>query len=412
MRQLYIMFCFSDTFGGGQSYVNTKVKWLEKRNWDVIIFSAVEDFSNKLESPWDALRKYRCYRSEMFNHSPEYCGKRLTNRTLDWMQNAIGTSYGKVVIESHTDFFAEWGELLAKRIRAKHICYLLDEKLELYGAKEFLYYKYLRGEVAGIAPSSLKRLFDGYIEISEDKKYVLRASHEESVKEVENEQLNKLEKEDYTVAYMGRSKQYCANIVQGIKSFAQRHNDKTIQFVIMGKINDLSVLQNINNIRVVELGFLNPIPKAFFTKVDAAIAGAGCATIAANNGAYTIVADAASCLASGVLGYTVQTTLFSERQGTPFEDELENVLVRKLYDKQVCQFHVMSEVDKSFQKHFDFINASAKQLDYFDFDVNPQNNIPLRGKRDIYNRFRYIVLPDITWECMKKQRKWQCNERK
>lgn len=30
MRQLYIMFCFSDTFGGGQSYVNTKVKWLEK----------------------------------------------------------------------------------------------------------------------------------------------------------------------------------------------------------------------------------------------------------------------------------------------------------------------------------------------------------------------------------------------
>lgn len=65
---------------------------------------------------------------------------------------------------------------------------------------------------------------------------------------------------------MGRSKQYCANIVQGIKSFAQRHNDKTIQFVIMGKINDLSVLQNINNIRVVELGFLNPIPKAFLQK--------------------------------------------------------------------------------------------------------------------------------------------------
>lgn len=405
MKRLYIMFCFSDTFGGGQNYVNSKVKWLEKQNWDVLIFSAVEDFSNKLVSPWDALRKFRCYRSELFNHSPEYCGKRLTKLALNWMQESIGYDYESIIIESHTDFFAEWGELLAKKIHAKHICYLLDERLELYSAKQFLYYKFLRREVAGIASSSMKRLFDGYKDISTSEEYVLRASHDESVQDIENKEIQCLPKADYTIAYMGRDKQYCNNIVLGVAEFVKRHKENSVIFMIMGQISNLNALRNLNNVTVIELGFLNPIPRKFFDKVDVIIAGAGCATISAHNGTYTIVADAASCLSSGVLGYTVQTTLFSDGEKQTFDIELENVLVKHLYDDWVSNFGNSPSLDDSFQKHFAFIDASAQSKEYFNFKKYPQRNYKIKGKRDLYNRVRYALFPDVVWKIIKKQRR-------
>ena len=161
MQKLYIMFCYIEDVGGGQIYVNSKVPWLEAAGWDVIVFSPLTERSDSIV-PWTNLAKFAANKVEGLNKSPEFWSKKKMKAVLEQLQSKCSGEYSEIIIESHTDYFAEWGELLAEKLNAKNICYLLDEQLELYGAKEFLYFKYRRNEVAGITDSSVERLFAGY----------------------------------------------------------------------------------------------------------------------------------------------------------------------------------------------------------------------------------------------------------
>lgn len=403
MEYIYVMFCFSHTVGGGQSYVNTKVRWLKNNGWKVIVFSTVESLLQG-KSPWDALTEYEEYSCLMLNTPPEFCGEYLTKQTLNWMQSVIG-EHKKVVIESHTDFFAEWGELLAARIRAKHICFLLDEQLDKYPNKEFLYYKYLRNEVAGIHKTSMKRLFDGYKEVEESTRYVLRAAHENNVRDILVESVNNLVNEKYNIAYIGRYKQYCNNIKQGITKFAYKHPDDSIQLVILGDIGDTQLFSNVENIKVTQLGFMNPIPMSFFNHIDVVIAGAGCARIAAEQGVYTIVADAHTCMASGVLGYTTEETLFSKTSSLYYEDILDDILITHQYDNRQCSITKATDINEAFEEHFAFIEKSNKSVDYFDFDSNPQP-IAVLGKRNHLKKCIMNIFPRMIWLSFSIRRIW------
>ncbi len=249
------------------------------------------------------------YRCAELQYAPEFWSQKVSAKTLKWMQEIIGTDSEKIVIESHTDFWAEWGELLVERLGAKHICFLLDERLELYGAKEFLYYKYLRSEVAGIHKSSVPRLFRNYKKLKEKEGPVLAASPYIILSEVSNEKIDSLTRMDWNIAYIGRNKQYASNIVNGIIKFASAHGEKEIQFLILGDIGDIMEGYP-DNLHIKRLGFITPIPRSFFSYVDVVIAGAGCANIARMAGALTIVADAGTCLSNGLLGYTTDDTLF------------------------------------------------------------------------------------------------------
>lgn len=382
----YVMFCYIGAFGGGQNYVNTKVKYLEENGWKVYVFTPGVDFSHsEVNSPWINLQQFKSFASVAFRYSPEFWSKRKVKDTLKWMIDCIKPSNtDEIILESHTDVWAEWGELLAEKINAKHICFLLDEQLEKYGAKEFLYYKYLRKEVAGIHKASMQKLFSGYKSVPESDEFVLRPRSGGSIADIYVEKIDKLEKKDFNIAYIGRNKQYCDNIVKGVFDFANSHKDKTIQFIILGDIVNLDLLKTSDNIKVVELGFMNPIPKYFFSKLDVAIAGAGCARIAANEGVPTILADAAQCLSSGVLGYTVFDALFSDDNFVPFNIELENVLVKKLYKDIKFNLKQLSGVEESYKGHFRFIEESDNSQNYFNFKKYPQKNYKFIDKPKFY----------------------------
>lgn len=47
-EKAYILFCWSQSFGGGQNYVNSKVKYLEENGWHVVVFSIREFKDNRI----------------------------------------------------------------------------------------------------------------------------------------------------------------------------------------------------------------------------------------------------------------------------------------------------------------------------------------------------------------------------
>ena len=240
MQKLYIMFCYIEDVGGGQIYVNSKVPWLEEAGWDVIVFSPLTERSDSIV-PWTNLTKFAANKVEGLNKSPEFWSKKKMKAVLEQLQSKCSGEYSEIIIESHTDYFAEWGELLAEKLNAKNICYLLDEQLELYGAKEFLYFKYRRNEVAGITDSSVERLFTGYAPLIKENNHKLSASHSSQAEEYYWDAIEKIQRCDWNIGYVGRSKQYVDNITKNIAIFADRHPDKTINVVILGEILDLRI---------------------------------------------------------------------------------------------------------------------------------------------------------------------------
>lgn len=380
MQKLYIMFCYIDDVGGGQIYVNSKVPWLEAAGWDVIVFSPLTERSDSIV-PWTNLAKFAANKVEGLNKSPEFWSKKKMKAVLEQLQSKCSGEYSEIIIESHTDYFAEWGELLAEKLNAKNICYLLDEQLELYGAKEFLYFKYRRNEVAGITDSSVERLFAGYAPLIKENNHKLSASHSSQAEEYYWDAIEKIQRCDWNIGYVGRSKQYVDNITKNIAIFADRYPDKTINVIILGEILDLRILEDKKNVICTKLGFKFPIPKSFFRKLDVAIAGAGSATLCCREHVPTIVADAGTTNAAGILGYTVSSSIFNPESDRTYCEWLEDILVDKKLEK-MKQIYEMPKIDvnKVYQEHMEFIYKSEQSHEYFDFIAHPQKNYTFEDK--------------------------------
>lgn len=380
MQKLYIMFCYIEDVGGGQIYVNSKVPWLEAAGWDVIVFSPLTERSDSIV-PWTNLAKFAANKVEGLNKSPEFWRKKKMKAVLEQLQSKCSGEYSEIIIESHTDYFAEWGELLAEKLNAKNICYLLDEQLELYGAKEFLYFKYRRNEVAGITDSSVERLFTGYAPLIKENNHKLSASHSSQAEEYYWDAIEKIQRCDWNIGYVGRSKQYVDNITKNIAMFADKYPDKTINVVILGEILDLRILEDKKNVICTKLGFKFPIPKSFFRKLDVAIAGAGSATLCCREHVPTIVADAGTTNAAGILGYTVSSSIFNPESDRTYCEWLEDILVDKKLEK-MKQIYEMPKIDvnKVYQEHMEFIYNSEQRHEYFDFIAHPQKNYTFEDK--------------------------------
>ncbi len=380
----FVSFCYSETIGGGQNYLNSKTEWLESIGWLPIVFTSGKEYpSVRMDNkaiPWNGLRRFSRYKSFYISKPPEFWPRFIVKRELKKMARCVPKDVDQIIIESHTDYWAEWGELLAKRLHAKNYCFLLDELLEYYGAKEFLFFKFQRHEVAGIHNSSMNRLFNGIIDIPIDDTYVLRAANFGSVADVENEAVSQIKREDYNIAYIGRDKQYVQSIVNGIVSFAEKHTDKTVHFIVVGSIKEtlLSAMESHANIKVSLLGFLLPIPRAIFAKIDLVIAGAGCASLAAKENVPVIVADAASLQSNGILGYTTDSTLFSDESPRPFVNDIEDVLVNRILENKKRPVFQRVDPTREYRKHFDFFSRSSDSSVYFDFIRHPQRFYSLK----------------------------------
>jgi len=364
--------------GGAELYVESKAKYLISKGWDVEVFSGDFRSDSKLIS-LDGLRKYWTTVNYAFIYSPLYLRKTDLYKVIEWMVEEVGTDHEEVIIESHTNNLALWGEILAKRLNAKHICLLVGENYKGYNQR-FFEFKHKRKELACNTYQSFVKLFDGYKTISKDECTVLAPVSSYPVVNIQSPVIDDIKKCDWNIGSIGRlGKRYIPFMIEQIKEFTLKYPNKSIQLILVGddehgknvlwKIH--KQLDTIFNISITHVGALFPIPRSLFNKLDVVVASAGCARVSAAEKVPTIAIDGNDYRAIGLLGYTTRNTLFRE-SGTDIMDTsewLEKVLVEKITEELEFDdnlFTLWDERQKEYERHIMFVEQSACNEEYYD----------------------------------------------
>ena len=392
--------------GGMQNYVRSKAKYLVQHNWQVYIFFAGSKENGCLFSELDqyvggGIRLIRIAPESIF-HTIYY---KVALSEMLQLVHYDNTKNDEYIIESHADYEAIWGEILAKEISAKHICFICNERFrgsdKLYDRYiDFFKYKYDRNELAGIHETSLKLLFEGYMNVEASQRNVLEAAYDLNVEEIYFERVHSIEKKDWNIAYIGRcEKSYFPYIIKEIISFCSAHANKQIQFIIVGDVAGreemIQHLEEVTNLTICAVGFFPTIPQELFRKIDVAIAGAGCCEIATRCNVPTIVPDAIANTAMGIYGYTSDSLLYSSTRFT-YSELLENVLVTKEYLKYPKKIPHFLSTEEACQNFFDFVSKSETNKEYFDFSFT-ESVYANENEKDLYN---------IVIDCLEKIKKY------
>lgn len=375
--------------GGAQNYVQSKMQYLKHIGWEIYIFFSGTTEDRKCE--FTELEAYVDGGIPLLGvELGRVFGTLSYYQTLEKMIQDIGyDEFDKeqyILIESSHDIEALWGEVLAEKIHAKHICFSIHEMFRgenRYYDKyiEFFWFKYLRHELAGIADDSLHRMFAGYMDVDISNKYKLFAKAEDNVTDIYDKTVEALERKEFNIAYMGRcEKPYFPFVLYELRIFCKKYCDKEIQFIVIGELKEreqklVSALQSIDNLTVSCLGYFNPIPRSLFEKVDVMIAGAGCATISHRQGVPVIVPNAVTNTAMGILGYTT-TSVQSGEDEYSYCELLEDVLIGKQYLNNPSVAINRPSCEEAYEQFFEFVDSSEQTVQYyqFSFSVKEETN--------------------------------------
>lgn len=397
----YIFLSYITGSGGVQCYVAAKAKFLEEQGWHVVVISdnspytrerCVIPFLNRFISNGSVLLKKHAYTLPRF----------LVKNVLDNLLRIVGLTYADdtIIVESWNSQTAVWGELLASRLHARHIFWTANEIYRGgscgYEKKmEFYMFKMDRGEIFTNVQGA-NHLFEGF-RIYKEGDFKETIITEDPIQDIACPQLELLKKKDYNICYIGRSlKPYVPSIYKGVEEFAHKHNDKTIQFIVVGEVlGDRKdyLPKNSSNLKVVEMGDLFPLPRILFNTVDVVIAGSGSARHSADEGSLVIVADAESDMTHGLLGYDTNESIYSDENNKglniTYAEALDRALVQQTWKKQTNKWKKSPGVAECTKVQFDIINESNPTLEYYNDEKL------LKGKID------YRQLLTISYEFIK-----------
>lgn len=380
-------------YAGGQSYTNTKTKWLQKQGWTVLAFDAVY---RKNEPCLDYLQPFSNNTIRELIYEPFYFSKSKIRRIVDIIDLRIADR-GNIVIESNAVVLCIWGEIIAKSLGAKHICYPLEENYIISNRKmfDFFYFKALRNELFFIKPRAFQHFFENYMrfDISESKSW--NAVEGVNIEDIHYEQINQLPVANFNILSFGRKKSYFYDMVSSIVDFARENSNVQINLVFLGLEDDEDFKKLLNqspNINSVCLGMLRPLPKIIFEKSDVVIASSGCAQIAFEAGNKTICICAEDHKPLGVLGYTTTSILYRtvEEQRT-VASLLTEILIDGKYNFIPKLDVFIPENHSEFSKQMDYCIASdGKYYSKMSFLVeNSTKSIFKRFLCSLTKKYRY-----------------------
>lgn len=341
MKYVFLTYSMAG-LSGSPSYVNNKVKWLNERGIDTVVFDHYGRLDVNSEIVLENLSLYINNRMLELFFPPSFFTKKQRAKVLDRMYNTIGEA-NDYVVESNSPRLALWGELLAEKLYAKHLVLCVGEFLSIRSEEEyrFLDFKLNRRELFTIKPQAIQNLFKGYKVISDEEASNLFFSASMGVRpeNVPFPELDGLPIADYRILSFGRYKPYFDNMIKGVVKFANNHKDQRINFLIWGALSlpssSLIDLESASNLFVKFIPAKRPVPQVAFDYSDVVIATAGCANLSYRTGTRTISMDVQTCLPLGVMGFTTLDSVYSSVQDQPLYDVcclLEDVLIHHLYD--------------------------------------------------------------------------------
>lgn len=327
--------------GGIQLYLSGKTKYLQTKGIEVYVL-----FYSKQSNTVPAFPQLRKFVAGNFKFLSVYPNQLLevdVKKSIEMIKSHIDYHEGDCIyIESNYDKTAIWAELFAASIKGKHICFNCNEVFRGKNKHyldyiDYFWFKYNRRELYGISRLSMEMLFDGVYHVSPNDEDVFHAEPDESVQDVVNKDVSNIVRRKYNVSYIGRTDKDCFwDITKGVAEFVKKYNVSDINYIIVGKITGkdrrrVNELFERENLTCVFLGDLVPIPRSIFDKIDVVCASSGCASLAVEEKAITIVADPNSIYSNGVFGVDTDNFLYSENHYA-YSDLLYQVLIEHRFD--------------------------------------------------------------------------------
>ena len=301
---------------GGPIYVCNKLVYLIEQGWNVVVFDSTGLTNAKVVVR--ELRRFEKNRLPELFYYPSWFNKWQRDKVIKYICDKIPNSE-ECVIESNSFILGAWGEILAKKLSAKHLLFSIGEHniAKTVDEYDFLKFKAQEKELYSIFTKAYEIIFDKFSIVGEPHEHVWNANVDVPVKDINVPILNTLNPKDVNIGYFGRYKPFLTNILLGINSFALNHKESTINLIILGmsklpeKLNQILIGTNIN---VYFIGSSFPLPKDFFSLCKVIFATSGCARIAYNAGSKVIGMDVKQNKPIGVLGYDTRYYTYADEQ--------------------------------------------------------------------------------------------------
>lgn len=354
--------------GGAQMYLKNKSEWLSCKGFNVIIISGQNgDIEIK------QLKQYKNSIIEGISKSPDFYYKNKINKIVKQVLAIIDNKREEVIIESNSITTAVWGELIAKHYNAKHLVYSLQEsnKLNSKDYYNFFVFKKNRGELAGITPFSIPKMFNKDFA---DKRLCLKAYSSNEPENYEHHLITEIRPTDFTIASLGRlDKPFVLPVIKDIVSFAKKYNEFSFNLLLIGGSNNridkdsiIKIVEGVKNINLYITGFIYPVPLKLIQIADVFVSSSGACRISTQQKRLTISIDSNDHKPIGIVGITTDNTIFriSEPQ-IELSDLLYEILIDKKYNTSMIKDTPPRVIDYS--EHMNFINISDKNNEYYTF---------------------------------------------
>ena len=322
--------------GGAEKYTANKAEFLKESGWRVFVFSGRPG-----EIKIDAFKEYAPYIIPELAYSPDFYPRRRVEATLDRIVSAVGDCGEGYIVQSDAGIRAIWGELLAARLGARHLAFLLQEEHRYSDEmRRFLRFKYERHELAGIVKTAVARMLDdASIEPRPDTTISAFCNNVvEDVPEPFTQQLDSAA--THVIGSIGRLEKPCVGpILDGISRYAARHPGETLQVVLIGGAPSPALEKQIRarfdgepRIRLLVTGNLHPIPTRLLERIDAFVSTAGSARVSFRAGRPTVLVHPVSGIPAGIPGLDfdyAHQTMYDARPELSIEGCLERIFARQ-----------------------------------------------------------------------------------
>ena len=355
MRKYVILCKGIEDLTGAPRYINNKYRYLTEHGWEVTVFWS---FDIK-PVPFDNLKKFDDKRFVIHElmFFPKWFTKNQQEKVLSKMSSQVGMA-DQIVVESNKLQLGAWGEMLAKRLNAKHINFVTTERLVIHNDNtfDFCYNKLQRHEFFTINPSAVNYLFSKFTTFDNPEHFFWSAMQGVEVEERSFPLYDNMRKADFTITSFGRAKGYFPYMLEELGSFVSNHKENTFNIFFLGDIIDTGSIrqqldyENVN--LVIYPSAVEIVPLQIFTRSDIIVATAGCAGLAFKNGGKVISMDVNRQVPLGFLGYTTldrNTDSGKFINNSSLSEWLQRILIDKEKFEPLEETHPVHDFDYQMQ---------------------------------------------------------------
>lgn len=360
---------------GGPIYQRNKAVFMEQQGWDVCYISCchgkvyIDGLENFIVGVFTFIAK------------PAYLfPKRYQRKMLSLVINSMPSLSSNIVIETGTDYTAYWGELLAEKLKGRHVVTLLDEYNDHIDTRvaPFYQFKYERRELACISDEVMVHIFGSLIPQVRNQQYSLPCYCTNSLEDSNPSWIADIPEGDMTIGYIGRlEKKAVPVIIEGVRNFAEENPHQKIVFLCIGGSDTempsteiLNAFQNIKNVTVYITGLLFPIPLACVRKCDLIFSTAGSCSVGAMAGVPTVRIHQITNEVQGLLTQVGGTEYFKFAKASSVYDYIKSFYQGKAFPK-LPEYDLRRnwlKAEECFQKHLSMLEKASKEKSYFDFE--------------------------------------------